>query len=449
LRIIHYDPERILNGFTEESLKDIAKRLKRKIRLRKSDVIQDILSPSKGKSAEIGKVWQEINRSLRKELEAFSPKEIEIFSLIEIPREEQFKASYMFTLSSNPEIRAMGEKLYCQAQEIEVLENDEYKGGEEESDHKDLQKDKVKEDLGEELGDEKLGDDELGDEEALAVFGGITPELETSKVKESTHTRDEELITAKDEIELIEQIEASVAIGPIVREVRRSIEVLEVGTKQAKRVEGKSAMINNVSNDKIYSRLQGTVETSELQKRIKTLEKKLRKIYSEGLSTKGQLENLKNELTALSVQLVKEKGENERYRNRVQELESELIGKDKEIELLKKKLEQLQYNTITHIRAEQNAKLDLAAFQGRKALIFAEHNNEVDNRLNTLGIIPIWAMEIDWNRPRRRMSTCQIVLYKRDDEKLKKLEEIREIARYLNVPCSELLDVVGGSDDQR
>lgn len=425
MRIIHYDPERILTGFTEECLTEIAKRLKRRIRLRKSDVIQDILSPPKGKPADIGKVWQEINRSLRKELEAFTPEGIEIFSLIEMPREERFKVSYMFTLSSNPEIRAMGESLYCQAQEIEVLEKDEYKGGEEDNDSKDLEKDKVKDDL---------EDVELGDEEALAVLGGIIPEVTSCKVKDSLHIRDEELIAAKDEIE---QKEASDTIDSVIREVRRSIEVLEVGIKQAKSVEGKSKMINRASKDKMYSKLQGE-ENSELPKRIKILERKLRKT-----------ENLKNELTALNIQLLKEKEDNEKYRHRVQELESERIGKDKEIEFLKKKLEQLQYSNLPNVRAEQTNKLDLAAYQGRKALIFAEHDINVDSQLNALGIIPIWAMEIDWNRPRRRMSTCQIVLYKMDNEKLKKLEEIREIARYLNVPCSELLDVVGGSNDQR
>ncbi|EHQ88532.1 hypothetical protein [Desulfosporosinus youngiae] len=396
---IHYDPERILNGFTEESLKDIAKRLKRRIRVKKSDVIEDILALPKGKPADIGKVWQEINRSLRRELEEFSLKGSEVFPPIEMPKEEQFKVSYMFTLSSNPEIRAAGEKLYCQAQEAEP-EKDEY----------------------------------------------IRPEVMAGKLGELPRIGDERLIAEKNEIE---QIEASEVIDSIVGEVRSSLEVPEVEMKQVKGAEDKPKMINSNTKDKVYSRRQGTTETFELQKKLKNLERKLRKTYSEGLSTREQLENLKGELTALRVQLHKEKEENENYRHQVQVLEAERIGKNREIELLKKKLEQLQYNDLLQIRIEQNAKLDLAAYYGRKALIFAEHDHDLDSRLNALGIIPIWAMEIDWNRPRRRMSTCQIVLYKMDSEKLKKLEEIREIARYLNVPCSELLDVVGGSDDQR
>lgn len=95
------------------------------------------------------------------------------------------------------------------------------------------------------------------------------------------------------------------------------------------------------------------------------------------------------------------------------------------------------------IKHEPGGEIDLASYQGRKALIFAERDNEADIRLNALGIIPIWAMEIDWNRPRRRMSTCQLVLYKKNDEKLNKLDEIRAIARYWNIPCNELLNFSG------
>ena len=193
-------------------------------------------------------------------------------------------------------------------------------------------------------------------------------------------------------------------------------------------------------------------ETEELQKRIRILENKLRKAITEGLRTKGQLDKLKIDMVALKSQWVREKEETGKYRNRVKELEGEREEKDKEIDGLKQKLEQRK-NLVPQKTKEQvqrrelhkvqgdGGEIDLASYQGRKALIFAERDNDVDIRLNALGIIPIWAMEIDWNRPRRRMSTCEVVLYKMNDKKLKKLDEIRDIARYWNIPCNELLNI--------
>jgi len=366
MRSIHYDPERILNGFTEDSLKDLAKRLKRRIRVIKSDIIQDILSPPRGKLEDMVKVWQEINRNLRKELEGFSQEELKIFSLGDTPLEEQFKVSYMFTLSSNPEIKAMGEELYCQAEESKELEKDE---------------------------------------EAKAVLAVIMEKVETSVVKESIEDR----------------------------EIK--------GMQEAKSVMVKPELINRDSIAKMPFKIQGTEENKELQKKIITLEEKLKKMNSDGMRIKDQLEKQKSDWVALKAQWLREKEAAGKYRNRVRELEVERIEKHKEIEILKKKLAQLQYDNLPNVRVEHVDEVDLAAFHGRKALIFAEHDNEVDNRLHTLGIIPIWAMEIDWNRPRRRMSTCQIVLYRMNNEKLKKLDEIRDIARHLNIPCNELLDV--------
>jgi chromosome segregation ATPase len=198
---------------------------------------------------------------------------------------------------------------------------------------------------------------------------------------------------------------------------------------------------------------QITEDPRELQKRIRTLENKLRKAIADGLRTKGQLEKLKIDMAALKSQWVREKEETGKYRNRVRELEGEREEKEKELEGLKQKLEQKkilipqkpkeqpQRRELQKVKGESNGEIDLASYQGRKALIFAERDNEVDNRLNALGIIPIWAMEIDWNRPRRRMSTCEIVLYKMNDKKIKKLDEIRDIAKYWNIPCNELLNI--------
>ena len=350
---IQYDPEQILNAFTIEALKELAKRLKRKIRPTKSEIIQEILSHPSGKPEDRVKVWQEINRYLRKELEAFSQEAFTLFSSGDVPREERFKVGYMFTLSPNSEIRALGEELYCRrAEEDKALDNDII-------------------------------------EETVAVIS--------------------RMIMEKD----IED-----------RDTQETIEVRE---------------------------------TKDLHKRIKTLENKLQKANMEGQRTKGQLEKLRIDMVALKAQWVREKEETGKFRNRVSELEGERAEKEKEIDLMKKKLEQrktlppqkikeqlqVQRRDPLQVKDEPCGEIDLASYQGRKALIFAERDNEIDIRLNALGIIPIWAMEIDWNRPRRRMSTCQLVLYKKNDEKLNKLDEIRDIARYWNIPCNELLNFSG------
>jgi len=335
---IQYDPERILNGFTIEVLKELAKRLKRKIRPIKSEIIQDILSHPRGKPEDRVKVWQEINRYLRKELEAFSEEAFTVFSSGDVPREERFKVGYMFTLSSNLETRALGEELYCRAEEDKELDNDI-------------------------------------NEETVAVISTMIMEKEI--------------------------------------EDRDTKETLEVR------------------------------ETEDVHKRIKALESKLQKANLEGQRLKGQLEKLRIDIVALKSQWVREKEEAGKSRNRVRELEGERAEKEKEIELLKQKLEQRKILPLQKTKDEPCGEIDLAFYQGRKALIFAERDNEVDIRLNALGIIPIWAMEIDWNRPRRRMSTCQLVLYKKNDEKLNKLDEIRDIARYWNIPCNELLNFSG------
>ena len=336
---IQYDPERILNGFTIDVLKELAKRLKRKIRPTKSEIIQEILTHPRGKPEDRVKVWQETNRYLRKELEAFSQEAFTMFSSGDVPREERFKVGYMFTLSSNPEIRALGEELYCRrAEEDKALDND------------------IK-------------------EETVAVISTMIMEKDI--------------------------------------EDRNTQETIKV------------------------------METKDLHKRIKTLEKKLQKANMEGQRTKGQLEKLRIDMVALKSQWVREKDETGKSRNRVRELEGERAEKEKEIDLLKQKLEQRKTLPPQKTEDEPCGEIDLASYQGRKALIFAERDNEVDIRLNALGIIPIWAMKIDWNRPRRRMSTCQLVLYKKNDEKLNKLDEIRDIARYWNIPCNELLNFSG------
>jgi hypothetical protein len=335
---IKYDLERILNGFTLEVLEELAKKLKRKIRMKKSEIIQEILSHPRGKPEDSVKVWQEINRYLRKELEAFSQEALTMISSGDVPREERFKVGYMFTLSSNSEIRALGVELYCRAEE------------------------------------DKARDDDIK-EETVAVMSTI--------------------IIEKD----IED-----------RDTKETIEVRE---------------------------------TKDFHKRIKSLENKLQKANIEGQRTKGQLEKLRIDMVALKAQWVREKEETGKSRNRVRELEGDRAETEKEIDLLKQKLEQRKTILPQKTMDEPCCEINLASYQGRKALIFAERDNEVDIRLSALGIIPIWAMEIDWNRPRRRMSTCQLVLYKKNDEKLNKFEEIREIAKYWNIPCNELLNFSG------
>ncbi|HWQ40655.1 MAG TPA: hypothetical protein VN456_01295 [Desulfosporosinus sp.] len=376
---INYDLERILHGFTEDVLKELAKKLKRRIRINKSNIIHEILSPPKGKREDKVKVWQEINRLLRKDLEGLTNEEIMAFSFNDVPLNDQFKVGYMFTLSASLEIREKGEQLYCQAKENKEL-------------------------------------DEKNEADALSA--------------------------AFEAREANEMIEISTALETIES---RPVKELVIGT----------------SGLKMHSEEQVTEEINDLHKRIKTLENKLSKANTEALRTKEQFEKLKLNLGALKSQWVREKEETSRYRNLVLELEEERTKKDKVIEALQQKLEQRK--TLVPKRApkraieQQNHKealqvtdtvadkssseIDLSFYQGRKALIFAERDNEVDIRLNALGIIPIWAMEIDWNRPRRRMSTCEIVLYKVNNEKLQKLDEIRDIARYWNIPCNELLNI--------
>jgi len=331
---IQYDPERILNGFTIDVLKELAKKLKRKIKQTKSEIIQKILFHPRGKPEDRVKVWQEINWYLRKELETFSQEAFNMFSFGDIPREERFKVGYMFTLSSNSEVRALGEELYCRAEKDKALDND--------------------------------------------MKQGTVAPISTLIIKKNIEDRD---------------------------------------TKEALEVR----------------------EAKELYKRIKSLENKLQKANIETQRAKVQLEKLRIDIVTVKSQWVREKEETVKSLNRVKELEGKQQEKEKEIDLLKEKLEQRK-NQKTKDRP---CGEDLAAYQGRKALIFAEHDNEVDLRLNALGIIPIWAMKIDWNRPRRRMSTCQLVLYTKNEEKLNKLDEIRDTAQKWNIPCNELMNFSG------
>lgn len=330
---IRYDPERILNGFTMVALKELTKKIKSKIRPTKPEIIQEILFHLREKPEKGVKVWQEINRYLRKEFEAFSQEAPTQVTFGDVPQEERFKVGYMFTLSPNPEVRALGEELYCrQAEEDKLLEKD------------------MK-------------------EETVAVISTLIKEKE----KENGYAEE-------------------------------------------------------------------TIEVRETNNRIKRLENKLQKANTEGQRTKGQLEKLRIHMVLLKSKWDRETEETGKSRNRVKELVVERTENRKEIDLLKQKLEQKQALPPKKSNDEPCGEIKLSSYQGRKALIFAERDDEVDNRLNALGIIPIWAMEIDWNRPRRRMSTCQLVLYKQNDEKLTKLEEIRDIARYWNVPCNELLN---------
>ena len=338
---IQYDPVLILKGFTIDGLKELSRKLKRKIRSTRTEIIQEILSYPRGKPERMVKVWQEINRSLRKDIEAFSQEALTLFSAEDVPHEERFKVGYMFTLSSNSEIRTLGEEIYCRgAEDDKALEND-----------KEL---------------------ENNLKEAVAV-------ISTTIIDKSIEDRN-----AQETIE--------------------------------------------------------DVEKSELHQRIKVLDNKLYKANMVGQRTKGQLDKLRVDMIALKSQRAKDKEETEQVRNKIRKLEVERAEKDKVIDLLKQKLELI---ITRRTKAQPCGELDLATYQGRKALIFAERDNEVDMRLTALGIIPIWAMGIDWNRPRRRMSTCQLVLYKQDDEKVTKLDEIRDIARYWNIPCNELMNFSG------
>ena len=339
---IQYDPERILKGFTINVLKELSKKLKRKTKATKTEIIQEILSHPRGKPEHMVKVWQEINWYLRKEIETFSQEEVTMFAAEDVPREERFKVGYMFTLSANSEIRVLGEELYCSGTEDDkALENEQ----------------DIKNDL---------------TEETAAVMS----------------------------MRLMDQ----------VIEDRDTPETIE------------------------------DVEIKDLRKRIKLMDNKLHNANKAGQRTKGQLDKLRLDMIGLKSQWVREKEETGKLRNRVRALDGQQAEKDKAIELLKQKLELIM---TRRTKDKLCGDLDLTTYQGRKALIFAERNNEVDMRLNALGIIPIWAMGIDWNRPRRRMSTCQLVLYKKDDENVTKLEEIRDIAKYFNIPCNELLNFSG------
>ena len=345
---MQYDPVSILKGFTIDDLKELTRKLKRKIKPTKTEIIEEILAHPRGKPEHMVKVWQEINRSLRKEIEAFSQETLTMFSAEDVPHEESFKVGYMFTLSSNLEIRALGEGLYCRGvEEDKSLEND-----------KEVESDK---------------------------------ELEKNPKQDSVAVMSTMIIN-KDIADT---------------ETEKTIEDLEI---------------------------------IDLRKRIKVLDNKLYKANMVGQRTKGQLDKLRVDMIALKAQLVREKEESGKARKRMRELEEERAKKDKVIDLLNEKLELIMTGKT---KAKPGGEIDLATYQGRKALIFAERDNEVDMRLNALGIIPIWAMGIDWNRPRRRMSTCQLVLYKKDDEKVTKIEEIRDIAKYWNIPCNELMNFSG------
>jgi len=351
--VIHYDPERILNGFTIDVLTELAKKLKRKIKSTKREIIQEILSHPRGKPEGMVKVWQEINRYLRKELETFSPEAFALFSPRDVPRDEGYKVGYMFTLSPESEIKALGEDVYrCR-----------------------LEEDKA---LGQDIAEKTV------DKETIDV----------SDIKEIIKDSDENQST----------------------------------------VEPEQSMPNKD---------QGIEETEDLHQRIKNLENKLQKANIEGHRTRVQLEKLRQDMATLKAQSFREKEETGKSRNRVRELEGERAEKEKEIDRLKQKLEEKKTLPLPKTKEEPCGEIDFASYQGRKALIFAERDTNVDIRLNALGIIPIWAMEIDWNRPRRRMSTCQLVLYKKNDALLIKLDEIREIAKHWNIPCNELLNFSG------
>ncbi|TGE34614.1 hypothetical protein [Desulfosporosinus sp. Sb-LF] len=471
---IQYDPELILNGFTEEVLKDLARKLKRKIKATKNENIQEILSPPRGKPEGKVKVWQEINRNLRKELEALSEETSMMFSSGNVPLKEQFKVGYMFTLSSDPQIKAIGEKLYCQAAESKDQEREEkeeamaaialdsMKAREEADEMLEAREEadetiEVKEEADKMLEAKEEADETIEDkEEADETIEAKEEADETIEAKEEA----DETIEAKEEAD--ETIGAIEEANEMI-EARQSNETLETGEMmQAREVK---VIIDRAYEPSILRMPSGekeTQETEELHKRIRTLENKLRKANMDGLRVKGQLEKLKTDMVALKSQWIREKEEAGKYRNRVRELEEEREDKEKELELLSQKLEQKKplaqqkvmeqspRRELQKVKDEPCADIDLTIYQGRKALIFAERDNEIDSRLIALGIIPIWAMEIDWNRPRRRMSTCELVLYKMNDEKLKKIDEIRDIAKYWNIPCSELLNISGRTvHDQR
>lgn len=500
---IQYDPERILNGLPEDVLKELAKKLKRRIRQNKNDIIQEILSPPKGKAESRARIWQEINRQLRKELETFSEEMSGRLSADNVPKEEQFKVGYMLTLSANPEIRALGEELYCLAEQNynpNTAEDPDFKAdgnpktdtGEEKETPELIEIDKVEKVIeivgvdepqetqgveekteigktelikepqededrnnGEELGETQEAREAEAEAAIVATDAEESSEVKDSEVLNEAGDSEETVIDNEETNDISgadELLETEVAGA--VMEVRNSEETTEAreAEKMIKPREAQETIGASISPT-VHFKEPVTEEAEELQRKIKTLENKLRKSTAEGLRTKGQLEKLKTEMAALKAQWVREKEETGKYRNRVKELEEERLEKDKEIEALKQKLdlkktiipsktkEQSQRRELSKVKSESGSEIDLALYQGRKALIFAERDNDLDMRLNALGIIPIWAMEIDWNRPRRRMSTCEVVLYKMNDKKLKKIDEIRDTARYWNIPCNELLNI--------
>lgn len=53
---IQYDPRQILKGFTMDGLRELARKLKRKIRPTKTEIIQEILAHPRGKPEHMVKV---------------------------------------------------------------------------------------------------------------------------------------------------------------------------------------------------------------------------------------------------------------------------------------------------------------------------------------------------------------------------------------------------------
>lgn len=403
---IQYDPESILNGFTEEVLKEMAKKLKRRPGVTKHEMIQEILSP-KGKAEEPVKVWQVINRQLRKDMEVYTDEALKALASEEIPIYEQFKVGYMLTLSPEPEIRAIGAETYHRAEEVEVQERSSDKDQDEKS---------------------------IEDRRNQVVQADQADHIDQDVTKKIARQH-------KNEVQEKNNTGNNKTIGIIDKKRHRA------------------------------THADTTTGEYEFQKKIRLLENKLRKANIETMRYKEQSEKLKKDLAELRTQGVREKEETGKYRNKVKELEIELTQKEYEFETLKQKLEQKfkqkpeqkyvqdkqaastrrkgqpAYIEPPHEMEKEKQKnvIDFGTFHGRRALIFAERDQDVEERLNALGIIPIWAMEIDWNWPRRRMSTCEIILYQMNDALIEKLDEIRDMARGLNIPFNELKYLLGGS----
>lgn len=423
---IQYIQEDILNGFTEEVLKELAKKLKRRIGLDKNDIIQEILSTPKGKREDKAKLWQEINRLLRKDLETVYSETSKMLSLEAVPLSEQFKYGYMLTLSASPEIRAQGEQIYLQAQENKII--------------------CTKNEL------ENTADKAIAAGAELETFLGAAEETELDK--EITATGEKRAVPEAKE----ENIKVEIRKAKKMTEKRTDENLLEV----SKKIEMINAMEENKTQFKpakvkVSSEKKSSDENKELSKMVRILENKLTLANKESQKIKEQYEKLKLDMTTLKSLLIREKEETKKYRKIAEDLQVENNKKEKEIESLKLKSEhkseqnkstlpeKIKYPAEPKVPPQNLNKylgqVDLSFYQGRKALIFAERDNEVDTKLNALGIIPIWAMEIDWNRPRRRMSTCEIILYKKDNEKLEKLDEIRDLARSWNIPCNEIVNI--------